>query len=253
MQPATESLDALQHSQQEGFRGSSRQAASSDAAHPTLPLCGDSIKEGPQALENGGRADNSAFHECHCAASAASTADGRAAGAEAAAQSLEIDRVTGCPVQCGLKMQRIPQPLVGLYSACNTQIQSRDDHLAESEKLHKQQHLSLEGHSDMQQAGSVHATEPASMYQQSSLSRDHVGPPHDSTAAAASSWPQSYPGQRSDNWASRHGAVELNAASWDVGLHARLELPESEKAQIEARLDGWARDLLRVGLALAPR
>ncbi len=52
----------------------------------------------------------------------------------------------------------------------------------------------------------------------------------------------------------RAAAAEVSGGdAWDVGLHARLELPASERAQIEARLDEWAQDLLRVGPALPSR
>ena len=79
----------------------------------------------------------------------------------------------------------------------------------------------------------------------------HVNTPDASLAAAANVGP----GLSSD-WDCRcpsQDATGAGTAAWDMDLHARLELPESERVQIAARLDGWAQQLLRVGPALIPR
>ena len=49
--------------------------------------------------------------------------------------------------------------------------------------------------------------------------------------------------------ACRHGVAGKGAnevEGWDLGLHLPAWLSDTEKSQIEMRLDGWAQDLLQV-------
>ena len=99
-----------------------------------------------------------------------------------------------------------------------------------------------------QQNGTMQATAAT---EQGTPNESHINTPAASLAAAADVEPAV--SLEWDSNLSSQEATGVSRAAWDLDLHARLELPESERVQITARLDGWAQQLLRVGPALMPR